>query len=69
MIEAGGGTFFLSDEALLASPSRADGVSAETEFKLRVYGVELIQAATRLLRLCVAAAPPHRRARRSGARR
>ena len=51
MIYTGGGTFFLGDAALLDSPSRSDGVSAETEFKLRIYGVELVQSATILLRL------------------
>jgi len=53
MIFTGGGSFFLSDAALLASPSRADAVTAEQEFKLRVYGVELVQEAAILLRLCV----------------
>jgi len=54
MIFTGGGTFYLSDAALLDSPSRGDGVSAEAEFKLRVYGAELVQAGAILLRLCVA---------------
>ena len=53
MIYTGGGTFFLSDEALATSPSAADGVDAETEFRLRVYGAELIQEGGMLLRLCV----------------
>jgi hypothetical protein len=54
MIYTGGGSFFLSDEALLASPSRADGVDVEIEFKLRCYGAEMIQAGGALLRLYVA---------------
>lgn len=53
MIFTGGGSFYLSDAALLDSPSRGDGVSAEVEFKLRVYGAELVQAGAILLRLCV----------------
>lgn len=39
------------EEVLRRTPSREDGVSQSTEAELRVFGVELIQAATRLLRL------------------
>jgi hypothetical protein len=53
MIYTGGGSFFLADEALLNSPSRADGIDAETEFRLRLYGAELIQEGGMLLKLCV----------------
>lgn len=35
--------FYLSDEELAASPSRLEGVDAETEATLRHYGAELIQ--------------------------
>jgi len=38
-------------EVLRRTPSREDGVGASVEAQLRVFGVELIQAATRLLRL------------------
>jgi hypothetical protein len=55
MIYTGGGSFFLDDAALAHSPSRADGVDAETEFKLRLYGAELIQEGGILLKLCVSA--------------
>ena len=50
---AAGGLFFLSDEQLQATPSRADGLDDVTEFRLRVYGGDIIQAASLLLRLCV----------------
>ena len=43
--------FYLSEEALEDSPSKKDGVSAEDEETLRVYGCELIQEAGILLRL------------------
>ena len=51
---SGGGNFFLSDEQLRASPSRADAIDEECEFKLRVYGAELVQEGCILLNLCVA---------------
>ena len=43
--------FYLSEEALAASPSRADGVDVATEAGLRRYGCEVIQEAGILLRL------------------
>eukprot|EP00887_Chlorella_sp_A99_P002262 scaffold10.g2262.t1 len=43
--------FYLSEEALAASPSRGDGVLAETEAELRRYGCDCIQEAGILLRL------------------
>jgi len=49
----GAGTFFLSDEECLNSPSRADGVSEADEFALRLFGGELVQEGGVLLRLCV----------------
>jgi hypothetical protein len=52
---SGGGNFFLSNEQLLASPSRADAIDEECEFKLRLYGAELVQEGCILLKLCVAA--------------
>ncbi|KAG1653418.1 hypothetical protein FOA52_009127 [Chlamydomonas sp. UWO 241] len=41
--------FYLTDEQLESSPSRADGVDADTESTLRHYGAELIQKAGILL--------------------
>ena len=46
-------SFYLSDEALLDSPSLKDGIDQETEFMLRLYGCELIQEGGILLKLCV----------------
>ena len=44
--------FYLSDEQLANTPSVAEGeIDAETEFKLRVYGAELIQEGGTLLKL------------------
>lgn len=43
--------FYLSEEQLSQSPSRKDGVSADDEETLRIYGCELIQEAGILLRL------------------
>jgi transcription initiation factor TFIIIB Brf1 subunit/transcription initiation factor TFIIB len=39
------------NEVLLQTPSNEDGVSATTERRLRIYGVELIQRAANMLRL------------------
>ena len=41
--------FYLTDEQLENSPSRNDGVDAETETTLRQYGAEMIQKASILL--------------------
>ena len=41
----------LPPEKLSPSPSRADGLDAETEFDLRVMGCEMIQTSGILLRL------------------
>ena len=49
-------SWFATDAQLLDSPSRKEGISAETEFQLRLYGCELIQEGGMLLRLCAAAA-------------
>ena len=44
--------FYLTDEQLANTPSVAEGeIDAETEFKLRVYGAELIQEGGILLKL------------------
>lgn len=43
--------FYLTDEQLENSPSRRDGIDEETETTLRIYGCQLIQEATVLLRL------------------
>ena len=43
--------FYFSDEQISNSPSRKDGVSDETEFKLKVYGCELVQEGAILLRV------------------
>ena len=43
--------FYVSKESLENSPSRQDGVSAETESELRIYGTTLIQAGGCLLQL------------------
>lgn len=45
------GHVLVSKEVLLQTPSSEDGVSAVTERRLRIYGVELIQRAAKLLRL------------------
>ena len=37
--------FYLTDDDLEKSPSRQDGIDAETECTLRQYGAELIQKA------------------------
>ncbi|KAF8660537.1 hypothetical protein HU200_057641 [Digitaria exilis] len=44
-------TFYLTDEQLLDSPSRKDGIDEDTETALRVYGCDLIQESGILLRL------------------
>jgi hypothetical protein len=44
-------SFYVTDEQLSDSPSRADGVDEQAEISLRVYGCELIQEAGILLRL------------------
>lgn len=41
--------FYLTDEQLENSPSREDGVDAETERRLRFYGCQRIQRAVVLL--------------------
>jgi len=43
--------FYVSKEDLADSPSRKDGISADTERDQRIYGCELIQEAGILLRL------------------
>lgn len=43
--------FYLTDEQLEQSPSRAKGVDAETEKRLRIYGCDRIQRAVVLLDL------------------
>ncbi|KAF0917287.1 hypothetical protein E2562_017463 [Oryza meyeriana var. granulata] len=44
-------TFYLTDEQLLDSPSRKDGIDEATETALRVYGCDLIQESGILLKL------------------
>ncbi|KAJ1267202.1 hypothetical protein BS78_07G038200 [Paspalum vaginatum] len=44
-------TFYLTDEQLLDSPSRKDGIDEATESALRVYGCDLIQESGILLKL------------------
>jgi hypothetical protein len=44
-------TFYLTAEQLNDSPTRRDGVEADTEYALRVYGCELIQEAGILLNM------------------
>ena len=51
MIFASVDNFYLTDEELAASPSRADGVAAAAEEGLRHYGCDVIQEAGVLLRL------------------
>jgi hypothetical protein len=41
----------LSIEEVVNTPSKENGIDAATEFKLRVYGCELIQKAGLMLRL------------------
>lgn len=41
----------LPDEKLAVTPSQTDGLDAETETDLRIYGCELIQTAGILLKL------------------
>ena len=48
--------FYLTDEEVAASPSRREGLDEETEFKLRLYGCELVQEGTVLLRATQAVA-------------
>ncbi len=43
--------FYVSKESLENSPSRRDGVPAETESELRIFGTTLIQAGGCLLQL------------------
>ena len=43
-------SFYLTDAELEDSPSRRDGISAETEAQLRVYGAQIIQEAGILLK-------------------
>ena len=58
MLVSGGELFYLTDAQLVASPSRAAGVDEQTEFRLRVFGGDLIQAGSVLLKLCVASPLP-----------
>ena len=58
MLVSGGELFYLTDAQLVASPSRAAGVDVDTEFRLRVFGGDLIQAGSVLLKLCVASPLP-----------
>ena len=51
-------TAHATDAQLVASPSRAAGVDVDTEFRLRVFGGDLIQAGSVLLKLCVASPLP-----------
>lgn len=51
MIYATLDNFYLSDEQLLNSPSRLDGVDEGTENQLRQFGCDLIQEAGILLKL------------------
>ncbi|CAN4108664.1 unnamed protein product [Withania somnifera] len=44
-------TFYLSEEQLINSPSRKDGIDEVTETTLRIYGCDLIQESGILLRL------------------
>jgi len=44
-------TFYVTDEQIVNSPSRKDGIDQETETMLRLYGCELIQESGILLRL------------------
>lgn len=41
----------LSIEEIVNTPSKENGVDALTEFRLRIYGCELIQKASAMLRL------------------
>jgi hypothetical protein len=43
--------FYFSDAQIADSPSRRDGVSETTEFRLKAYGCELVQEAAILLRV------------------
>ena len=43
-------TFYLTDDQIADSPSRRAGLDEETEFRLKVYGCELVQEAAVLLR-------------------
>jgi hypothetical protein len=45
--------WFASVDELNNTPSRKDGIDAETEILLRIYGCEIIQEAGILLRLSV----------------
>ena len=45
--------FYLTDEQLKNSPSRKDGINEATETTLRIYGCDLIQKNSILLRLYV----------------
>lgn len=42
--------FYLGDQELENSPSRRDGIDAETETTLRIYGADLIQETGILLK-------------------
>jgi hypothetical protein len=50
MIVTNNDNFYVTDEALTNSPSRLEGVDEETEFHLTVYGCELIQEGSILLK-------------------
>ena len=50
MIVTNNDNFYVTDEALRNSPSRLEGVDEETEFRLTVYGCELIQEGSILLK-------------------
>ncbi|KAF3954363.1 hypothetical protein CMV_020282 [Castanea mollissima] len=43
--------FYLTDEQLKNSPSRKDGIDEATETTLRIYGCDLIQKSSILLKL------------------
>lgn len=52
LVSSSGELFYLTDAQLAASPSRAAGVDTGTEFRLRVFGGDLVQAGSVLLKLC-----------------
>ena len=50
-------TFYLTEEQLLDSPSRKDGVLESAEYTLRIFGCTLVQEAGILLKLYVVKCP------------
>ena len=50
-------TFYLTEEQLLDSPSRKDGVHENAEYTLRIFGCTLVQEAGILLKLFVIKSP------------